>query len=130
MKERVQQTMSVLVPRGASNIRVDINEAEGRVDIFFDNTGYFEAKVEYLKKYCFEAKLSKLSKEDKFLEYEPETYNQESFKSRLIRAIDSGLSDIIVPYRDLSIDEEGKLCFSDEKSTQVEKLVNGGRRMQ
>ena len=132
--ETTEQTISVLVPKGASNIRVDILETEGKVNITFNNATIEEeqkvetksnfATEEWIEEYFPVAKLSTLSLDDEFLKYEPETDNQKKFKERLVKAIKSGLSDIRVQRIDPSFDDDGNICFCRGKKPAVGKSAN------
>lgn len=119
MKETVQQTIPVFVPRGASNIRVEINEMKGKVDIIFverpQKSNIAQKKPGVIEEYFRLAKLSTLCLNDEYLKHEPETENQMEFKERLIEAMESGLSDILVPRIDPSYDDAGNISFKASK---------------
>ena len=54
---------------------------------------------------------SKLSLEDDFLKYEPQTGKQQDLKEKLAFAIKSGVKDFYRPIYDPSIDENGNIVF-------------------
>lgn len=54
---------------------------------------------------------SKLSLDDDFLQYEPQTKNQQDFKKNLTSVIKSGVKDFYRPIYDPSFDENGNIVF-------------------
>lgn len=79
---------------------------------------------EYIEKYFPIVKASTLSLEDEFLTHIPETESQVMFKERLIRAIESGLSDFRAQRMDASFDEEGRIYFKAGMKPAVGKSLN------
>ena len=55
--------------------------------------------------------VSRLSKSDEFMQYEPVTEKERLFKGRLEAAIEKGLRDFYLPIYDASFDSEGKIVF-------------------
>ena len=67
---------------------------------------------------------SKLSLEDDFLQYEPQTKAQEEFKKNLTSAIKSGVKDFYRPIYDPSVDENGNIVFVAGKRPDVGHSYN------
>lgn len=67
---------------------------------------------------------SKLSLEDDFLQYEPQTEAQEGFKKNLTSAIKSGVKDFYRPIYDPSVDENGNIVFVAGKEPAVGHSYN------
>ena len=67
---------------------------------------------------------SKLSLEDDFMKYEPQTDNQRRFKEELTSAIKSGVMDFYRPIYDPSIDENGNIVFVAGKRPDVGHSYN------
>ena len=67
---------------------------------------------------------SKLSLDDVFLQYEPQTEAQEWFKKNLTSAIKSGLKDFYRPIYDPSVDENGNIVFVAGKKPAVGHSYN------
>lgn len=67
---------------------------------------------------------SKLSLEDDFMQYEPQTDNQVKFKKNLTSAIKSGVKDFYRPIYDPSIDENGNIVFAAGKMPAVGHSYN------
>lgn len=66
---------------------------------------------ESLEYYFPIVKASELSLEDEFLQHNPETPNQRSFKERLIRVIKSGISDFRAQKIAPSFDSKGNITY-------------------
>jgi hypothetical protein len=67
---------------------------------------------------------SKLSLDDDFLQYEPQTEAQEWFKKNLTSAIKSGVKDFYRPIYDPSVDENGNIVFVAGKKPAVGHSYN------
>lgn len=128
MSKTTEQTISVLIPKGASNIRVEILEEEGKVDITFNSSIITEChkKVtkEYLDEYFPVVKASTLSLEDEFLKHEPESDGQTKFKEMLTEAIKSGLSDFRAQRMDATLDEYDRIYYQKGKKPEFNKSAN------
>lgn len=121
MKNTTEQTISISVPKGASDIRVMI--IKGKVEISFNNTIITDeqdeltkresnlTQEEYIEKYFPIVKASKLSLDDEFLKHVPESKAQRILKEWLTLAIKSGLSDFRAQRMDPSLDENGWICY-------------------
>lgn len=67
---------------------------------------------------------SKLSLQDKFMQYEPQTERESNFKNMLSKMIKHGLKDFYHARIDPSFDDTGKICFKSGMQPAVGKSYN------
>ena len=68
---------------------------------------------------------SKLSLDDEFMKYEPQTKREKEFKEQLTETIKKGIKDFWRPKYDPSFNEEGTgICFVAGKKPAIEKSYN------
>ena len=111
-----KQTISVSIPKDATNVLFEIAKSGESVNIIFTTQ-------EYIEKYFPIVRASTLSLKDKFLKHEPASEKQKVFKQRLIRAIECGLHDFRAQRMDPTFDEKGEICYQKGKKPAVGKEV-------
>ena len=111
-----RHTISVSIPKDATNVRFEIAKSGESVNIIFTTQ-------EYIDKYFPIVKASALSLKDKFLKHEPTSEKQKVFKQRLTMAIEGGFYDFRAQRMDPTFDEKGEICYQKGKKPAIGKEV-------
>ena len=107
MCKTTEQTMTVSLPKGASNIRVEICEAEGYVNItYYQREGRYEGKT--FEEMFPIVDIENVSLEDSFMQYEPETERGKRIKASIIAAKRIGMKNFRIPAMDPAFDDDGE----------------------
>ena len=103
-------TNATVMPDGTCKLTIEMANAVSNVTEVKDNMFVW-------------VEASKLSLNDEFMQYEPETYDECEFNHLLAKAIKSGLKDFKRPKGDPSFNEGG-ICYEYGKAPAVGKSYN------
>lgn len=119
------EKIAVMLPNGARNIRISINQKEGKVEIGYEKERrILLSELNFLDEFLPIVEVSKLSKKDEFLKHNPETAKQEKIKNEIIEIIDLGMEDFRAQRMDLTFDANGNICFKKGEKPAVGKSVD------